>query len=170
MHFKHFATDIPYATKRYHFEAERHYGILDVRLGKHRYMLGDAYTLVDMALWGWSRAGARVLGEEAWGKLKNVQRHVAEISARPAAQRVEAACRRYRRRSRGPATRPTKPTIASPSRRACTASWSWEWRRGRAATPDGRKRPPGRVGCALQVLNWVRYFRRMGRKGPHGPA
>lgn len=90
----HFRTYAPkpndYAVNRYTFEAERHWGILDARLGKHRYMCGDTYTVVDMAVWGWSRLIANVIGPDAAQKLTNVQRHLAEISARPAAVRALA--------------------------------------------------------------------------------
>ncbi len=91
VHFKHFAPEPKdYAVNRYTFEAERHFGLLDAELGKHRYMLGDSYTLVDMAVWGWARAVPFILGAEAWAKLPNVKRLLDEINARPAAQRVEA--------------------------------------------------------------------------------
>jgi GSH-dependent disulfide-bond oxidoreductase len=53
-------------------------------------MLGDAYTIVDMAVWGWARLIPNVLGEGAWDKFKNLRRFVDEISARPAAQRAVA--------------------------------------------------------------------------------
>ena len=46
-----------YAVNRYDFEAWRHWDILDAGLAKQPYMLGDTYTLVDMAAWGWARAG-----------------------------------------------------------------------------------------------------------------
>ena len=52
--------------------------------------MGDAYTIVDMAVWGWSRLIPNVLGQEAAAKLPNLQRHLAEISARPAAVRALA--------------------------------------------------------------------------------
>ena len=58
-------------------------------------MVGDAYTLVDMAVWGWSRMIPRVMGEEAWAKLPNVKRHLDAINARPAAQRAEALKARF---------------------------------------------------------------------------
>lgn len=79
-----------YAVNRYTFEAERHWNILEARLGRQRYMLGDHYGIVDMAVWGWSRLLPNVLGPEAAQKLPNLQRHLAEISARPAAQRALA--------------------------------------------------------------------------------
>ncbi len=91
VHFKHFAPEPKaYAVNRYDFEAWRHWRIVEERLADRRYMLGDRYTLVDMAVWGWARAVPFVLGAEAWAQLPNVKRLLDEISARPAAQRVEA--------------------------------------------------------------------------------
>jgi GSH-dependent disulfide-bond oxidoreductase len=100
VHFKHYAPGPnAYAIQRYSYEAERHWGIIDAQLAKHRYMLGDTYTLVDMAVWGWARAAAFVLGEEAWGKLAHVKRHLDEISARPAAIRAAALKERFQFKS-----------------------------------------------------------------------
>ena len=91
VHFKHFApAGLDYAVNRYVFEAERHYAILDAQLAKHPYMLGEDYTIVDMAVWGWARAVPFILGAEAWAKFPNVKRLLDEINARPAAQRAEA--------------------------------------------------------------------------------
>jgi GST-like protein len=91
VHFKHHAPEkLPYAINRYLHEAERHWGIIDARLAKHRYMLGDSYTIVDMAVWGWARAVPFILGDDAWEKLPNLKRLFDEISARPAAQRANA--------------------------------------------------------------------------------
>lgn len=89
VHFRHHAPEaIDYARNRYTFEATRHYNILDERLAKRHYMLGDTYTIVDMAVWGWARMVPFVLGEEAWSKFPNLKRLVDEIDARPAAQRA----------------------------------------------------------------------------------
>ncbi len=91
VHFKHFAPEPKeYAVNRYDFEAWRHWKIIDAQLAKHKYMLGDKYTLVDMSVWGWARAVPFVLGADAWEKLPNVKRLLDEINARPAAQRAEA--------------------------------------------------------------------------------
>jgi len=91
VHFKHHAPEqLPYAVNRYGFEAKRHYGILDAQLAKHRYMLGDTYTIVDMDVWGWARMVPFVLGDDAWTKFPNVKRLVDEINARPAAARALA--------------------------------------------------------------------------------
>ena len=91
VHFKHHAPEkLAYAINRYLHEAERHWGIIDAQLAKHRYMLGDSYTIVDMAVWGWARAVPFILGDDAWGKLPNLKRLFDEISARPAAERANA--------------------------------------------------------------------------------
>lgn len=91
VHFRNYAPEkIPYAINRYMYEAQRHFGILDARLAKQRYMLGDTYTIVDMAVWGWARLMPTILGETAWAKFPNPKRLVDEISARPAAQRAVA--------------------------------------------------------------------------------
>src|SRR5471032_468144 len=91
VHFRHFApAGLDYAVNRYMYEAQRHYDILDNRLGTHRYMLGDRYTIVDMAVWGWARVVPFILGENAWSKMPNLKRLFDEISARPAAVRANA--------------------------------------------------------------------------------
>lgn len=96
VHFKHYAPErLGYAVNRYDYEAERHYGIANDRLGRHSYMLGETYTIVDMALWGWARLIPMILGEQAWAKLPNLKRLVDEIEARPAAQRAVALKNRH---------------------------------------------------------------------------
>ncbi|MEO5734299.1 MAG: glutathione S-transferase N-terminal domain-containing protein [Rubrivivax sp.] len=91
VHFKHFAPEPKdYAVNRFDFEAHRHWALIDAQLAKHKYMLGDTYTLVDMAVWGWARAVPFIMGPDAWDKLPNVKRLLDEINARPAAQRAEA--------------------------------------------------------------------------------
>ncbi|GAC1542293.1 MAG: glutathione S-transferase N-terminal domain-containing protein [Ramlibacter sp.] len=91
VHFKHFApSPKDYAVNRYDFEAMRHWTIIDKQLAKHHYMLGDTYTLVDMAVWGWARAVPFILGPDAWAQLSNVKRLLDEVNERPAAKRAEA--------------------------------------------------------------------------------
>jgi GST-like protein len=91
VHFRAYAPEKnQYAINRYAYEAQRHFGIIDARLAKQKYMLGDTYTIVDMALWGWARLIPNVLGEGAWSRFPNLKRLVDEISARPAAQRAVA--------------------------------------------------------------------------------
>jgi GST-like protein len=91
VHFRNFAPEPKeYAVNRYTFEAQRHWGNLEARLGKNRYMLGDTYGIVDMAVWGWSRLIPNVLGPDAPKQFPNLRRHLAEIGARPAAVRALA--------------------------------------------------------------------------------
>ena len=96
VHFKHFAPEPKaYALNRYDFEAWRHWTLLDAHLARRRYMLGETYSLVDMAVWGWARVLPFVLGAEASAQLPNVKRLLDEINARPAAQRAEALKSRH---------------------------------------------------------------------------
>jgi GST-like protein len=98
VHFRHFAPKEPglaYADRRYQFEAERHFGILDAELAGRRYLMGETYTILDMAAWGWVRLLPFVIGEEKWAKLPHLRRHFDEINARPAAARALALKDRF---------------------------------------------------------------------------
>src|SRR6516225_67223 len=91
VHFRAYAPEkIDYALNRYAYEAQRHFGILDARLTKQKYMIGDTYTIVDMDVWGWARLVPTVLGDAAWAKFPHLKRLVDEIGAGPAAQRAVA--------------------------------------------------------------------------------
>ncbi len=86
-----------YALNRYDFEAERHYKILDARLGTERYMVGSSYTIVDMAVWGWARLIPHVMGSpDAWSRFPNVKRLHDEVNARPAAAGVKRLRNQYK--------------------------------------------------------------------------
>jgi GST-like protein len=96
VHFKHFAPEkIPYAIDRYRFEAERHWAIVNDRLAGRAWMVGETYTIADMAVWGWARAVPFVLGPDAWERLPNVKRLLDAINARPAAQAAEALAAKH---------------------------------------------------------------------------
>ncbi len=89
VHFKHFAPEpAPYAHDRYQYEVKRHYTILDQRLASRQYLVGDAYSIVDMDAWGWTRMATFILGDGAWEAFPNLKRHHDEITARPAAARA----------------------------------------------------------------------------------
>jgi GST-like protein len=98
VHFRHYAPKPdPYALNRYDYEAERHWKIVDERLGRNAYMLGSTYSIVDMAVWGWARLVPHMLGDEkAWAKFPNLKRLVDEINARPAVARVEALRQKHK--------------------------------------------------------------------------
>jgi GSH-dependent disulfide-bond oxidoreductase len=91
VHFKRYAPEtIAYAVNRYDYEAWRHWKLLDQRLAGRKWMLGDRYTLLDMAVWGWARVVPNALGDDAWKQLPNVKRLLDSINAHPAAQRAAA--------------------------------------------------------------------------------
>ena len=121
VHFKHFAPEPKeYPQKRYDYEAQRHWGILEERLAQHRYMLGDTYTIVDMAVWGWARALPFIFGEGAWETRPSLKRLVDEISARPAGVRAGAIKDRFTFKTENDeeARRFMFPTLAAMSAKA----------------------------------------------------
>jgi len=82
-HFRRYAPDrIEYATERYANETRRLFGVADTRLAGMRYLVGDDYTIADMAAFPWMRhwKGQEVPLEE----YPNVKRWLDEIGARPA--------------------------------------------------------------------------------------
>ncbi len=91
VHFRHFTPEpVSYGQQRYSFEARRHWKIVDERLAAHPYMLGDTYTIVDMAVWGWGTRIPFMLGDDAMSDYPCLNRLMQEIEARPAAQRAMA--------------------------------------------------------------------------------
>jgi GST-like protein len=96
VHFGHHAPKgLDYAVKRYDFEANRHWEILDGHAKTGPFLLGDRYTIVDMAAWGWARAVPFVLGDQAWETLPHLKRWFDLVNARPAAARAEALKDKY---------------------------------------------------------------------------
>ena len=74
----------PYAEERFHNEALRLYGVLDLRLAKEAFLSGS-YSIADMATWPW-------ISRFEWQQIDlaafpNVRRWYQEISARAAVQR-----------------------------------------------------------------------------------
>ena len=56
VHFRHAAPEPKeYALNRYDFEAHRHWKLIEDRLATSKYILGDEYSIVDMAFWAWAR-------------------------------------------------------------------------------------------------------------------
>lgn len=97
IHFKHYApAGQDYATHRYTFEAARHWALIDERLRDRPYLVGDAYSIADMSLWGWCRGLQYWLGaDDAWQRYPHAARLFNEINARPAAQRVAQLATRH---------------------------------------------------------------------------
>nr|POF06917.1 disulfide-bond oxidoreductase yfcg [Quercus suber] len=85
-HFYRLAKErIPYPTQRYVGETERLYGILDTQLKDREYLVGDKYSIADIANFSWvnvaSFAGIKL------EQFPNLQRWWARINARPAVQK-----------------------------------------------------------------------------------
>ncbi len=94
--FGHFYAYAPYKMQypidRYAMEVKRQLHVLDTHLAAHEYMIGDEYTIADMAIYPWYGAGLRVAYNDAANFLglhdyKNVQRWTDQIGAREAVQR-----------------------------------------------------------------------------------
>ncbi|WP_375570944.1 glutathione S-transferase N-terminal domain-containing protein [Ahrensia marina] len=90
VHFRNFAPEKNlYGIKRYDYEARRHWQIVDDQLARGPYMLGDVYTIVDMAVWGWGDRLTYMLGDDdIMQSYPNLDRLMKDIEARPAAQRA----------------------------------------------------------------------------------
>ena len=96
VHFKHFAPEkVAYAHNRYQYEAERHFTVLNQRLADRAYLVGGAYSIVDIAVWPWARLVPFILGDDAWAKFPNVKRLHDEIAGHPAAVRAVALKDRF---------------------------------------------------------------------------
>jgi GSH-dependent disulfide-bond oxidoreductase len=92
-HFYAYApTKMQYPIDRFAMEVKRQMDVLDRRLADNRYLVGDEYTIADMAVWAWYGALAMGLVYEAGEFLQvqeytHVQRWTKEIAKRPAVQR-----------------------------------------------------------------------------------
>jgi GST-like protein len=94
--FGHFYAYAPekfeYPINRFAMEVKRQLDVLDKHLANNQYMVGDTYTIADMAIWPWY--GGLVLGELydaaeflQVNEYKHVMRWTKEIEQRPAVQR-----------------------------------------------------------------------------------
>ncbi|HYC63443.1 MAG TPA: glutathione-dependent disulfide-bond oxidoreductase [Reyranellaceae bacterium] len=83
---------IEYAIDRFAMETKRQLDVLDRRLADNRFLIGEHYTIADMAVWPWYGCLAKGLlygsGEFlAVHEYKHVNRWSDEIAARPAVKR-----------------------------------------------------------------------------------
>jgi GST-like protein len=91
--FKYAPTRIEYAINRFTMEVKRLLDVADRRLGEARYFAGDAYTIADIAIYGWF--GSIYRGETYegsaefldFGSYANVNRWAEELTARVPVQR-----------------------------------------------------------------------------------
>lgn len=86
-HFVNYAPEpVPYAHRRYAEEYNRCLGVLERRLEERAYILGEAYSIADMAAWPWVLI-AKPLGQPL-DDFPNVARWRQAIKERPAVQRA----------------------------------------------------------------------------------
>ena len=85
VHFRHAAPKgLDYAVNRYLREAQRHYEVLDTHLENREFIVGDEYTIADVAAWGWIDKASVVLGEEGLAPYANIKRWFESVNNRPA--------------------------------------------------------------------------------------
>lgn len=83
---------IEYAIDRFAMEVKRQLDVLDRHLAEHEYMVGNEYSIADIAIWPWYGALAKGLLYEAGEFLQvqdytHVQRWTETIAQRPAVKR-----------------------------------------------------------------------------------
>lgn len=87
--FQRFAAEPqPIAIKRFSSEAKRTVAVLDAILAERRFVAGDAFTIADIAHFGW--LWRREFAGVALDDAPNVAQWYSEIEARPAVQRAIA--------------------------------------------------------------------------------
>jgi GSH-dependent disulfide-bond oxidoreductase len=96
-HFSNYAPDkIPYAIERYVKETNRLYGVLNRRLEGRRFILGDDYSIADIAAYPWIVPWERQ--QQNINEFPNVKRWLNAIRDRPATIRAYARAEPYSNR------------------------------------------------------------------------
>lgn len=84
-HFKAYAPErVPYAISRYDAEGRRLYGVLNTQLAGKQYVVGNDYTITDMALYPW--AHSHVKQDIDLAEYPNVKAWFERVGDRPAVQ------------------------------------------------------------------------------------
>jgi len=93
-HFSKYAPEkIPYAIDRFVKETNRLYGVLDLRLNGREFMVGDAYTIADIACYPWIVSWKTQ--QQNLDDFPNVKRWLDAICNRPATVRAYAKAQPY---------------------------------------------------------------------------
>jgi GSH-dependent disulfide-bond oxidoreductase len=79
---------IPFAVDRYRNETSRLYKVLDKRLEGREWLAGDAYSIADIAAYGWA-APYNLFGLDL-DEYPEVERWLEAIASRPATERAYA--------------------------------------------------------------------------------
>jgi len=93
-HFLHYAeTDVSYARKRYTDEVHRLCGVMNIRLGKVKYLAGS-YSIADMACFPWVRSAMKY---QTLDEFPNLAAWFERLGKRPAVQRALALGKELRK-------------------------------------------------------------------------
>jgi GSH-dependent disulfide-bond oxidoreductase len=96
-HFVQYAPEkIPYAIERYVRETNRLYGVLERRLAGREFIVGDAYTIADIAAYPWIVPWKRQ--QQDLDSFPNLRRWFNTVLKRPATQRAYAKGEPYANR------------------------------------------------------------------------
>ena len=87
--------DLPYAKNRYSNEVCRLFGVMDKRLSSQKFLAG-AYSIADMACWGWVVSASRYQPMEDFPHLAAWK---ARLGVRPAVRRAFALGKKPRKPS-----------------------------------------------------------------------
>ncbi|MDO6749255.1 glutathione binding-like protein, partial [Gilvimarinus sp. 1_MG-2023] len=80
---------IPYALNRYWREARRHYSVLNTHLASRTFIVGEQYSIADIAAWGWIDKATVVLGDDgALSEFPHLKAWFDRINSRPAVERA----------------------------------------------------------------------------------
>jgi len=97
-HFYKYATkkcDHPYPTERYADESRRLLGVLDQRMQGRKFLVGDEYSIADMAIVPWVRCldtGYQAAERLKLSEFKNVTKWCERVLARPKTQKGLEVC------------------------------------------------------------------------------
>jgi glutathione S-transferase len=79
---------VPAAIERFHTEARRNMRVLDGRLAEAEWLAGDAYSIADIATYGW--IWRRAFAEVDFSQAPHVERWYDAMTARPAVASAKA--------------------------------------------------------------------------------
>ena len=89
---------LPSAVERYVKEVARVTAVLDKQLEGRQYLVGDKFTFVDIAFYGWQLNAGRFLGEQESFKpadYPNVQAWLDRVGARPVVEKTMAEAAKF---------------------------------------------------------------------------
>ncbi len=91
-HFTRYAPEPidPYAAQRFRLEAERLMYVLDRQLRDREFIVGDDYTIADMACWPWINLTWNAKFDRPRESFEHLERWFQQVKARPAVGRVYA--------------------------------------------------------------------------------